>query len=159
MEKELNVLVVSPHVAHRNYLQQSFKGLPVNTLVVTTNQQAREMVLSLSFDLVFCEENTTDGSYEELLKLALAKNTPRFVVILIEGIGNGYLEAIRLGVTDVLGCPLQLSDIDAVLRSALRASSAVTARAEPHREFFVEPIRVSRNCSEAENWPKLGSQG
>src|SRR5215475_11042902 len=122
MEKESNVLVVSPHLAHRNYLLQNFKGLPVNTFVVTTNRQAREMLMSLSFDVVFCEENTTDGSYQELLKLALANNTPRFVVILTEEVGKGYLEAIRLGATDVLACPLQLSDIDAVLLGAIRAS-------------------------------------
>jgi len=123
MEKESNVLVVSPHVAHRNYLLQNFRGLPVNPFVVTTNQQALEMLSSLSFDVVFCEENTTDGSYQELLEFALAKNTPRFVVILAEEVGKDYLDAIRLGATDVLACPLQLSDIDALVLGALRARS------------------------------------
>ena len=95
----------------------------MNPFVVTTNQQALEMLSSLSFDVVFCEENTTDGSYQELLEFALAKNTPRFVVILAEEVGKDYLDAIRLGATDVLACPLQLSDIDALVLGALRARS------------------------------------
>ena len=126
MEKEWNVLVVSPLLAHRNYLLQAFRLLlSLNFFVVTTNQQARELLSSISFDVVFCDENTADGSYRELLSLAFAKNKPRFIVILSEE-GQGYLEAIRLGAIKVLACPLQLSDIDAVLLDALRADSEQT---------------------------------
>ena len=127
MEKEWNVLVVSPLLAHRNYLLQAFRHLlSLNSFVVTTNQQARELLSSISFDVVFCDENTADGSYRELLSLALAQDKPRFIVILSEEEGQGYLEAIRLGAIKVLACPLQLSDIDAVLLDALRADSEQT---------------------------------
>ena len=61
MEKECNVLVVSSLMHRRKYLLNTFQGFPILPFVVSTSQQAREMLSSLSFALVFCEEITANG--------------------------------------------------------------------------------------------------
>ena len=121
MEKEWNVLVVSPLVHHRNFLLNAFRGLPVNAFIVTTSQQAREMLAALSFALVFCEENIPDGSYRDLLSLVrAARSKIRFIVLLSTGDWEAYLEALRLGVTDAIASPLEIADIEAVTVRTLR---------------------------------------
>jgi len=124
MEKEWNVLVVSSLMHRRKYLLNTFQGFPIHPFVVSTSQQAREMLPSLSFALVFCEETTADGSYRELLSEVRATSTKtRFVVMLSTSEWEGYLGALRLGVTDAIPSPLQSADIESILLHAIRGDS------------------------------------
>lgn len=124
MEKEWNVLVVSALMHRRKYLLNTFQGFPINPFVVSTSQQAREMLSSLSFALVFCEEITADGSYRELLSEVRATDTQtRFVVMLSTSEWDGCLGALRLGVADAIPSPLQSTDIESILLHTIRGDS------------------------------------
>ena len=124
MEKELNVLVVSSLMHRRKYLLNTFRGFPINAFVVSTSQQALEMLSALSFSLVFCEELTVDGCYRDLLSEVHASSTQtRFVVMLSTGEWEGHLDALRLGVADAIPSPLQSADIESILRYTVRGDS------------------------------------
>jgi len=124
VEKEWNVLVVSPLTHHRKFLLNVFQGFPVNPFIVTTGQQAREMLASLSFAAVFCEENTPDGSYRELLSVVRAASMEtRFFVMLSTAEWEGYLGALRLGAADAIPFPLQARDLETALLRTIRGES------------------------------------
>jgi DNA-binding NtrC family response regulator len=84
--------------------------------------EARAVLSESSVDVVFCDESLQDGSYRALLE-ALAEpeqRSIRFVVTLVTGEWLEYLEAMRLGATDVLRCPLQSIEVELVLIRAVR---------------------------------------
>jgi len=108
-------------IENKNTLLGALNELPVSTFAVAKIEHAFEVLLSSPIDLVFCEEHVTDGSYRELLSAMHASNkmTP-FVLILCTGKWEECLEAMRLGVTDVLQCPLEPSDINLTLVRTMR---------------------------------------
>lgn len=121
MEKELNVLIVSSRIENRKTLLHTLEGLPLNPFSVSTIGQALEVLSTHTFAIIFCEERVRDGSYRELLRLALANSWPgRFIVMLCTGEWEEYLEALKLGAAEVVRCPLQPPDIDMVLIHAMR---------------------------------------
>jgi DNA-binding NtrC family response regulator len=121
MPNNRHILVVSSRIENKNTLLGALHELPVSTFAVATIEHAFEVLLSSPIDLVFCEENVTDGSYRELLSAMHASNkmTP-FVLILCTGKWEECLEAVRLGAADVLRCPLEPTDINLTLVRAMR---------------------------------------
>jgi DNA-binding NtrC family response regulator len=121
MEKELKVLIISNRMENRKTLLRTLEGLPLNTFSVSTIGQALEVLSTHTFAIFFCEERVGDGSYRERLQLTLANSWPsRFIVMLCTGEWEEYLEALKLGATEVIRCPLQPPDIDMVLIHAMR---------------------------------------
>ena len=117
IEKEWNALIVSSVTHHRVCLLNSLRQLGVNPFTVNTIRQAREMLSSLCFDFILCEENTTDGSYRELLSKVLdCYKETRFVLLLSATAWEEYSEANRLGAAAVLPCPLKQWDVNDTLR-------------------------------------------
>ena len=128
MEKEWNVLVVSHRANAHTLLPDAFHALPVNAFVVGTSRQAREMLASLSFDMVFCEESTPDGSYRELLNLVLARHREtRFITILSNDREPEFVEITQSGATGAIPGPLDRSDVGIILLHA------ITEQSEPRR--------------------------
>jgi DNA-binding NtrC family response regulator len=120
-EREWNALIVSASMENRKALLRILEGLPVDTFVVATIEQAQEVLSRHSIDLICCEESLPDGSYRQLLQPTTAKNKlTRFVVMLRTGEWDEYLEAMRLGVTDVLRCPPQPIEVELVLIRVVR---------------------------------------
>ena len=120
MEKEWNVLVVSHRANAHDLLPDAFHALPVYAFVVGTNRQAREMLASLSFDMVFCEESTPDGSYRDLLNLVLARHREtRFITILSNDCGPEFLEITQSGAAAAIPGPLDRSDVGIILLHAM----------------------------------------
>src|SRR5262252_8694576 len=118
---QLDVLTVCSRIENRRTLQRTFEGLPVNTFYVSTVALAVEVLSSRTLAVIFCEELLPDASYRELLRIAQI-NSPktRFVVMLSTGEWQEYLEALKLGVAEVIRCPLQPPDIDMALIHAIR---------------------------------------
>ena len=113
-QKEWRALIVSASVENRKALLRILEGLPVDTFIAATIEQAQEVMSRHSMDVIFCEESLPDGSYRQFLEPATARSK-RFVVMLRTGEWDEYLEAMRLGVTDVLRCPLQPIEVELVL--------------------------------------------
>ena len=121
MQEETDVLIVSTRMDTRKKLVRALEGLPVSTFCVSTIAQALEVLSSHPFAIVFCDELISDGSYRELLAAVRgASGTSRFILMLGTGEWKEYLEALRLGITEVLRSPLQTPDIDIALIHALR---------------------------------------
>jgi DNA-binding NtrC family response regulator len=102
-------------------LMRVFEGLPIDTYSAPTIADARMAIRSRQFSIVFCEERLADGSYRDLfLDVESASEVTRFVVLLGTGDWEEYLEALSLGVEEVLRCPLQPTDVDLALIHAMR---------------------------------------
>lgn len=119
-----DVLIVSSRTENGKALVRILGDLPVNVFCATTVGQAREIIAKRPVEIIFCEEYLPDGTYRELLEHVIATNSSTaFVVTLCTGEWDEYLEAIRLGATDVLRCPLQSVDVELVLIRAGRDSN------------------------------------
>jgi DNA-binding NtrC family response regulator len=120
-QREWSLLIVSSQPDNRKTLLRILEGLPVNPFIAGTISQAHEVLSGKSIEIVFCEETLPDGSYRELLEPLIAQqHTARFVLTLCTGEWEQYLEAMRLGATDVLRCPLQAIEVELVLIRAGR---------------------------------------
>jgi DNA-binding NtrC family response regulator len=95
--------------------------LPVDGYSVPTLRDAREILARQSFGVVFCEERLPDGLYGDLLaEVRLDKRDTRFVVMLCVGEWEEYLNALRLGASEVLRCPLHPTDVDLAMIHAMK---------------------------------------
>jgi DNA-binding NtrC family response regulator len=120
MQNNRHILLVSSRIENKDTLLSALDGFPVSTFTVAKMEHAFEVLLSNPIDLVFCEEHVTDGSYRELLSVVHARNKMiPFVLILCTGEWEECLEAMRLGATDVLRCPLEPTDINLALVRAM----------------------------------------
>jgi DNA-binding NtrC family response regulator len=116
MRNQLEVLVVSCRPENRKSLLRVFDGLPINAYCASSIQQAREFLTSHALAVVFCEERLSDGSYRDLLSTVQSCSpSVRFVVMLCTGEWEEYLEALHLGASEVIRCPLQPTDVDMAL--------------------------------------------
>jgi DNA-binding NtrC family response regulator len=121
MNNGLPILIVSCRSDNRKMLMRVFEGLPIDTYSAPTIEDARRAIRSRQFSVVFCEERLADGSYRDLfLDVQSASMVTRFVVLLCSGEWEEYLEALSLGVEEVLHCPLQPTDVDLALIHAIR---------------------------------------
>ena len=122
-----DVLIVSARTENGKALMRILSDLPINVFAVTTIGQAREVLAKHPVEMIFCEEFLPDGTYRELLEFVIAEsNSTAFVVTLCTGEWGEYLEAIHLGATDVLRCPLQAIDVELVLIRAGRESKSLS---------------------------------
>ena len=124
MEKPLQVLVVSCNAETRRTLSGVLRDLPVRAHLFSSVAQARHFVATRHVDMVFCEELLFDGSYKQLLgALRVARPDAQFVLVMRNGEWAEYLEALRLGVENVLRPPLLPIDIDLVFIHSFRHSA------------------------------------
>jgi DNA-binding NtrC family response regulator len=116
MDKSWDILVVSGRLENKRALLRILQPLPVSAFTASTVQQAHEVLSTHSIRVIFCEENFADGSYRDLLA---AVHTPPIrtplVLMLSTGEWEEYLEAMSLGATEALRCPLQPTDVELTL--------------------------------------------
>jgi DNA-binding NtrC family response regulator len=116
MDKPWDILVVSARLENKKALLRILQGLSVSAFTASTLEQAHEVLSARSIRLIFCEENFADGSYRDLLS---AVHTPQtrtpLVLMLSTGEWEEYLEAMSLGATEALRCPLQPTDVELTL--------------------------------------------
>jgi|SRR5438270_12345218 len=154
MQSNRHILIVSSRIENKNTLLSTLDGLPVSTFTVAKIEHAFEVLLSSPIDLVFCEEHVTDGSYRELLSAVHARDkmTP-FVLILCTGKWEECLEAVRLGATEVLRCPLEPTDINLTLVRAMRDKEYADG------ELYVSPCPTLGTAEPAEVCEYAGGIG
>lgn len=97
------------------------QDLPVNVYTASTIEQAWEVLMGKCVDIIFCDENLPDGAYPDFLCAVRSEHKlTRFVVLLSSEEWEEYLQAIRLGASDVLRGSCQPTDIELVLIRAGR---------------------------------------
>ena len=81
LQRHVRALVVSPNIELRRPLLRTLEALSTDVIVCSTRTQAEEVLSSQTVDVVFCDEQLPDGSYEELIHSNHCDNRiPRVVV-------------------------------------------------------------------------------
>jgi len=97
------------------------EGMSVNVFSCSTLIQIGELLSKQKIELIFCDESLSDGSFRDLLR---ANHTwmgkPRIVVIFSTGEWAEYLEALQLGVFEVISAPLHPTDVELAVIRAIR---------------------------------------
>jgi|SRR5215470_14677651 len=122
MRKELNLLVVAAHSErNKKSLLGVLHGLPINIYSAAKIEQAQEVLSSQPIAVIFCDGRLSDGHYRDLLSVVSSKHpATRFVVVLSPDEWSEQNDALKLGASDVLRCPLQPTDVELVLIRAVR---------------------------------------
>ena len=122
MRKELNLLVVAAHSEkNKKSLLGVLHGLPINIYSAAKIEQAQEVLSSQPIAVIFCDGRLSDGPYRDLLSVVSSKHpATQFVVVLSPDEWSEQNDALKLGASDVLRCPLQPTDVELVLIRAVR---------------------------------------
>ena len=118
MDLQWNVLVISCRIENRRALLGVLETMPVSVFTAATIEQAREVLSSHTVRLIFCEERVSDGTYRNLLDAQ--QHGTRLVVMLCTGEWGEYLEALQLGASEVMHCPLQAQEVELAFIHAVR---------------------------------------
>lgn len=130
MEGHPHALVVSSHLECRRVLLRILEDLRVNTLVSATLAEAEEVLSRQRVALVFCDDRLPDGSYRDLLRsLRSWKQSPHAVVTTRTGEWKEYLEALGLGVFDMIQYPYRATDVELNVLRAMRGGAQKSNRA------------------------------
>jgi len=130
MRPRLQLLIVSSRIQTKRALLDAVKGLPINAYTSPTIERAWEVMLHQSIDIVFCDDRLADGYYADFLRAVRSEHRmTRFVVLLSSDDWEDFLEAMRLGATDILRGSWQPTDVELVL---IRAGREVGQTEVPH---------------------------
>ena len=122
MRPTLHLLIVSSRLENKKALLNVVQGLPVDVHTSPTIEHAWEVLMGQPIDVIFCDERLPDGSYPDFLSAVRSEHpTTRFVVLLTsEDDWQDFLQAIRLGASDVLRGSYQPTDVELALMRAGR---------------------------------------
>jgi DNA-binding NtrC family response regulator len=122
MKPPLRLLIVSSRLENKKNLLNIIQGLPVDAYTSPTIEHAWEVLMGQPIDVIFCDEHLPDGRYPDFLSAVRSEHQlARFVVLLSsEDDWEDYLQAMRLGASDVLRCSYQPTDVELVLIRAGR---------------------------------------
>jgi DNA-binding NtrC family response regulator len=116
-----DVLVACAEMRNRNALIHMLEGISVGVFLCSTLSQAMEVLSSHKIELVFCDENLSDGSFRDLLRAnQVWIGRPHIVVIIEHGEWAEHLEALQLGVFEVISSPLHPTDVELAVIRAMR---------------------------------------
>ena len=127
------VLLLTPNLEIRQPLLRTLDKLSADTVTCSTRAQAEELLAKQEFELVFCDEHLSDGSYRDLIHPNhSARKAPRIVVTTRTGEWDLYFKALGNGAFDIVRSPWHSTDIEMILIRALReqdqsATSAASA--------------------------------
>jgi DNA-binding NtrC family response regulator len=121
MLRKWDVLVACTDMMNRSALVHMLEGMSVNVFSCSTLDQVGEVLSRQKIELVFCDENLSDGSFRNLLLADQDwKGRPRIVVIFRTGEWDEYLNALQLGVFEVISSPLHATDVELAVIRAIR---------------------------------------
>jgi DNA-binding NtrC family response regulator len=144
MEAQPDVLVVSNNLEHRKELVRILDALPLNIYIACTIVQAEEVLARHSALMVFCGECCNDGTYQDLLSLLSRQYSTKHVVLMLRpGEWNKYLEALRLGVAEVVHFPLRPTDIELALIRASHDAEKEVAEMPLREELHLPPRQIN----------------
>ena len=122
MLRRWDVLVACAEMGNRNALIRMLEGMSVGVFSCSNLSQAIEVLSSRKIELVFCDENLSDGSFRDLLRAnQVWSGRPRIVVIAhLDEWAEHRMEALELGDFEVLSSPLQPTDVELAVIRAMR---------------------------------------
>ena len=121
MLRRWDVLVACVDLRSRNALIHMLEGMSVGVFSCSTLSQTIEVLSSRKIELVFCDEIFSDGSFRDLLRAnQVWIGRPHVVVIVRLGEWGEYLEALQLGVFELISSPLHPTDVELAVIRAMR---------------------------------------
>jgi DNA-binding NtrC family response regulator len=121
MLRQKDVLVACTDMSNRSALVHMLEGMSVNVFSCSTMNQISDVLSKQKVELVFCDENLSDGSFRDLLRAKQPwMGRPRIVVIFRVGEWAEYLEALQLGVFEVISTPVHSTDVELAVIRAIR---------------------------------------
>ena len=121
MNASWQVLVTSSDFENRRRLMQVLTQLGLDPIVATNTSEAKETLQQDRVGLVFCDRHLADGSYRDVLDVARScPEKVRVVVTSKHADWDEYLEAMRLGVFDVISTPCRPTDVEWMVIQAKR---------------------------------------
>lgn len=121
MLKRWDVLVACAEMRNRNALIHILEGMSVGVFSCSTLSQAMEVLSSRKIELVFCDENLSDGSFRGLLRANQGWiGRPRVVAIVHFGEWAEYQDALQSGICEVISSPLHPTDVELAVIRAMR---------------------------------------
>lgn len=98
------------------------KRLPVQPLLGGSLSECRRLLRENTPLLLVCDTRLEDGTYQDVLRVAKARNPQMPVVVSGVQDWNEYLDALRLGAFDCIASPDHLHEAARILRQALQES-------------------------------------
>ena len=130
LERHVHALVVSPRLEVRTPLLQVLESLGADVFACSSRAQAEEVLAHQRFEVGFCDEHLSDGSYADLIHGDHFENQiPRVVVATRVGEWELYFEATRKGAFDVVRAPWYAADVRMTVIRALHEEQAATRAA------------------------------
>ena len=123
----VRVLVISPRLEVRQPLLRTLESLSTDVFACSTRTEAAEVLVKQAFDLVFCDDRLSDGSYADLISSRGSELRPLLIVATRTGEWDLYLEALAKGAFDVVRSPWHQTDIELTVIRALRESGRLAA--------------------------------
>src|SRR6266404_863287 len=121
LQRHVRALVVSPNIEVRRPLLRTLEALLTDVILSSTRARAEEVLSKQTVDLVFCDEQLPDGSYDELIHSNhWDHRIPRVVVTTRTGEWELYFEAVTKGAFDVIRSPWYAADVEMAVIRALR---------------------------------------
>jgi DNA-binding NtrC family response regulator len=121
MLRRWDVLVACGELTNRNELIRMLEGMSVGVFSCSTWSQAMEVISSRRIELVFCDENLSDGNFRELLRASQDWiGRPHIVVIVDPSEWTEYTDAFQLGAFEVISSPLHPTDVELAVIRAMR---------------------------------------
>ena len=128
VQRHVRALVVSPRLEVRKPLLQVLESLSADVISCSGRAQADEVLSHQCFEVVFCDEYLSDGSYADLIHSShFDHRIPRVVVVTRVGEWELYFEATRKGAFDVIRAPWHPIDVEMTIIRALHEEEARAA--------------------------------
>jgi DNA-binding NtrC family response regulator len=108
-------------MGNRSALIRMLEGMSVGVFSCSTVCQASEVLTSRKIELVFCDENLSDGTFRDLLRTnKVCIGRPRIAVIGHFAKSEEYAEGLQGEPFDVISVPLQPTDVELAVIRAMR---------------------------------------
>ena len=142
MNPPFEVMIAAPDLERRQRLSEILVQQGFDPICVSNLKQCHQALASTRVTLVFCDARLPDGKYGDLIAAyRQAGQRPRVVLISPDAGWDEFREAMRQGVSDVIGWPCRPTDVEWMVIRAKRdelsrskdAASAFAKRSELER--------------------------
>ena len=115
----IQVLVVGSDVENRTALVDILEECGLEPVIASNVEETGNILARRPAHVVFCEDNLSDGSFREILRL-VKTTRPEIQVVVSSKLGDveEYIEAMNLGAFDFIAPPYRDTDVVSVVDSA-----------------------------------------
>ena len=119
MRSEARILMVRHSEVPWEALSESLRTLGVDPCRARNCDEAGRLIQKLAPEVVLCDRDLPDGSWQNVLQMAEVTGVPTSVIVVDQNDDVGlYLTAMQQGAYDYVAPPVTASDLSYILRCA-----------------------------------------